>query len=109
MPATYLATYSYFKKRLTAALSLTVTSASLSSIVVAIICDRLLSLIGRTYTVLLLFAVSLLSYIGCFLLKPVKRKQTQEEEKCLDEMNNITPEVIIRDKLLMGIKQEEIL
>lgn len=24
-------------------------------------------------------------------------------------MNNITPEVIIRDKLLMGIKQEEIL
>lgn len=92
MPATYLATYSYFKKRLTAALSLTVTSASLSSIVVAITCDRLLSLVGRTYTVLLLFAVSLLSYIGCFLLKPVKRKPTQEEEKCLEEMNNITPE-----------------
>ncbi|CAG9761990.1 unnamed protein product [Ceutorhynchus assimilis] len=81
MPATYLATYTYFKKRLTIALSLTVTSASLSSIILPKICDKLLAQIGRKYVVLVLFAISLLSFIGCGLLKPVKKKKIMTDMK----------------------------
>ncbi|XP_048517615.1 monocarboxylate transporter 9 isoform X2 [Dendroctonus ponderosae] len=77
MPATYLGTYMYFKKRLTIAVSLTVTSASLSSIVLPKICDVLLNQVGRRYTVMLLFFISLLSFIGCFLLKPVRQRKGQ--------------------------------
>uniref|UniRef100_A0AAR5QGG2 Major facilitator superfamily (MFS) profile domain-containing protein n=1 Tax=Dendroctonus ponderosae TaxID=77166 RepID=A0AAR5QGG2_DENPD len=77
MPATYLGTYMYFKKRLTIAVSLTVTSASLSSIVLPKICDVLLNQVGRRYTVMLLFFISVLSFIGCFLLKPVRQRKGQ--------------------------------
>lgn len=77
MPATYLGTYMYFKKRLTIAVSLTVTSASLASIVLPKICDVLLNQVGRRYTVMLLFFISLLSFIGCCLLKPVKKPKGQ--------------------------------
>ncbi|XP_066145450.1 monocarboxylate transporter 13-like [Euwallacea fornicatus] len=80
MPATYLGTYIYFKKRLTIAVSLTITSASLSPIVIPKVCDVMLSLVGRKYTVLLLFGVSLFSFIGCLLLKPVRRKDARSEE-----------------------------
>lgn len=87
MPATYLATYTYFKKKLTIVISLTVTSASLSSIIMPKICDILLTHIGRQYTVLLLFFISLMSFIGCFLLKPVQ-KENEEASRALEEINS---------------------
>lgn len=80
MPATYLATYTYFKKRLTIAISLTVTSASLSSIVMPKMFHILLSKIGREHTILILSFMSLFSFVGCFLLKPVKKQSDDLEE-----------------------------
>ncbi|XP_060531883.1 monocarboxylate transporter 13-like isoform X3 [Cylas formicarius] len=79
MPVTYLATYTYFKKRLTIAVSLSVTGASISSIVMPKICDSLLTYGGRRTTVLILFGVSLLSLLACYLLKPIKSKKATEE------------------------------
>ncbi|KAG5861021.1 hypothetical protein JTB14_024431 [Gonioctena quinquepunctata] len=69
LPATYLATYSYFKKRLTLAVSISTTGASLLAIAMPKICDILLAHTERRYTVLILFAISLLSLLGCFLMK----------------------------------------
>ncbi|XP_066245547.1 monocarboxylate transporter 5-like [Euwallacea similis] len=89
MPATYLGTYTYFKKRLTIAVSLTITSASLSPIVIPKVCDVMLTLVGRKYTVLLLFGISMFSFIGCLLLKPVQKKDSKTEE--MVEVNSAVP------------------
>ncbi|KAJ8922539.1 hypothetical protein NQ315_007569 [Exocentrus adspersus] len=106
MPATYLATYTYFKKRLTVAVSLSATGATVCLIFMPKICDILLTHVGRKYTVLTLFAISLLSLVGCYLLKTLETgneldketellntKNESNEEKCLtkDEENKLKP------------------
>ncbi|CAG9854141.1 unnamed protein product [Phyllotreta striolata] len=80
MPATYLATNSYFKKRLTLAVSISTTGASIFSIFSPKLCHLLVTNLGRKYTVLTLFSISLLSFIGCFLLKPLPPAQKSEED-----------------------------
>ncbi|KAL1509070.1 hypothetical protein ABEB36_003868 [Hypothenemus hampei] len=95
MPATYLAVYCYFKKRLTIAVSLTVTSATLSTIIIPKICEKMYYRAGRKYTVLLLFVVSLFSFVGCFLLKPVK--QQTKTVKCVE-----SPEIIEKQEETEG-------
>ncbi|XP_076252844.1 monocarboxylate transporter 13-like isoform X2 [Rhynchophorus ferrugineus] len=87
MPATYLATYSYFKKRLTIATSLSVTGASMAPIFMPKVTDILLSHFGRKITILFLFIISLFSLIGCFLLKPVENPHTADEEQRLRSEN----------------------
>lgn len=87
MPATYLATNSYFKKRLTLAVSISTTGASIFSVFSPKMCDLLLANVGRRYTVLILFSISLLSFIGCFLLKPVKKTIDIDEMMELDSKN----------------------
>ncbi|XP_030766427.1 monocarboxylate transporter 9-like [Sitophilus oryzae] len=100
MPATYLATYTYFKKRLTVATSLSVTGASMAPIFMPKICDILLTKFGRRFTVLFLFFVSLLSLIGCFLLKPVKQKSSEENENDI----KLNSEVEVKEELLKTIE-----
>lgn len=80
MPATYLATYTYFKKRLTVAVSLSATGASLFLIFMPKVCDILLTRVGRKFTVLILFAISLLSLVGCYLLKTLKAANTDSDK-----------------------------
>ncbi|XP_057661392.1 monocarboxylate transporter 10-like [Diorhabda carinulata] len=86
MPATYLATNTYFKKRLTLAVSISTTGATLFSVISPKICDILVTKVGRKYTVLILFFISLLSFIGCLLLKPLPKKEVQRDE--LVTLNN---------------------
>ncbi|XP_072376357.1 monocarboxylate transporter 3-like [Diabrotica undecimpunctata] len=81
MPSTYLATNSYFKERLTLAVSISTTGASIFSIVSPKLCDILVSKVGRKYTVLVLFGLSLLSYVGCFLMRPIQRKKVEHPEE----------------------------
>ncbi|KAJ8947358.1 hypothetical protein NQ318_002884 [Aromia moschata] len=89
MPATYLATYTYFKKRLTIAVSISATGASLASIFMPKVCDVLLTHLGRKYTVLVLFAISLLSLVGCFLFKPIKREEKSSKLLERTDGNNL--------------------
>ncbi|XP_050308083.1 monocarboxylate transporter 13-like [Anthonomus grandis grandis] len=81
MPATYLAIYTYFKKRLTIATSLTVTSASVAPIILSKVLVLFLKSSGRKFTILVLFVMSLFSLIGCGLLRPLRRKEGGEVEK----------------------------
>lgn len=86
-PALYIATNSYFKKRLTLAMSFTVTGASLSPIFMPQICNILLNLYGTKYTVLLLYAISLHAFPCCLLLRPLKPKKVLKTPEA--EMLNI--------------------
>lgn len=94
LPATYLATNTYFKKRLTLAVSFSVTGASISYIIMPQVCHKLLAHLQSTKsTVLVLAALSTLGIACCFLLKPIKRttkpdpddpKPPKEEIELLD-------------------------
>uniref|UniRef100_V5GMZ1 Monocarboxylate transporter n=1 Tax=Anoplophora glabripennis TaxID=217634 RepID=V5GMZ1_ANOGL len=86
MPATYLATYTYFKKRLTVAISLSATGASLFLIFMPKVCDILLTHVRRKYTVLILFTISLLSLVGCYLLKTLNTG-SNESDKSVELLN----------------------
>ncbi|CAH0561105.1 unnamed protein product [Brassicogethes aeneus] len=73
MPATYLATNTYFKKKLTVAVSISVTGASIGQIFMPKIIVLLLENIGRAYTILVLFGISLTSLPCCLLMKPLEK------------------------------------
>lgn len=76
LPATYLATNTYFKKRLTLAVSFSVTGASISNMIMPHLCRKLLeSLEGTQGTVLTLAAISTVGIFCCFLLKPIKETE----------------------------------
>lgn len=84
-PALYLATNTYFKKRLTLAVSFSVTGTSLSPIFMPQVCNLLLNLYGTKYTILILFAISLHAFAGALLLRPLRKKnrKVQEVERML--------------------------
>jgi hypothetical protein len=74
LPASYLATNTYFKKRLTLAVSFSVTGASISQIIMPQVCYKLLTHFqGTRGTVLVLAAISLVAIACCFLLKPLTK------------------------------------
>lgn len=93
LPATYLATNTYFKKRLTLAVSFSVTGASISNMIMPHICRKLLeSWEGTQGTVLTLAAISIVGIFCCFLLKPIKGteqiKPQDHDRKHEDELLN---------------------
>lgn len=88
-----MATNTYFKKRLTLAISFTVTGASLSPIFMPQICNILLDLYGTKYTVLILSGIALHAYPCCLLLRPLEAKKRVEAEPMLikdGDTNNAT-------------------
>lgn len=88
MPATYLAVNSYFKKRLTLAISFQVTGVSIFPIFMPHVCNYLLQSVGTSGTVLLLSGVALHSIPAIMLLKPIEKKQQVKSfEKVLDNLN----------------------
>ncbi|RZC32316.1 uncharacterized protein BDFB_002007, partial [Asbolus verrucosus] len=105
LPASYMATNTYFKKRLTLAVSFSATGASISSILMPQLCNKLLAQLNSTQnTVLVLAAISLLAIVCCFLLKPIQTKTESKDEdtlKSLQEENHETKDVKTQ-------KQEEI-
>ncbi|CAH1154539.1 unnamed protein product [Phaedon cochleariae] len=114
LPATYLATYSYFKKRLTLAVSISTTGASLASIFMPKVCDILLARLGRRNTVLVLFANSLLSLVGVFLLRPVRRNdpvvvEESQKMKELEELKRSEDETINCDMMVKENTQDQLL
>lgn len=95
-PALYLATNTYFKKRLTLAVSFSVTGTSLSPIFMPQVCNLLLSLYGTKYTVLILFAISLHALAGALLLRPLrttKKRKLEETEHMLDDLEKNTKQL----------------
>ncbi|KAF2893977.1 hypothetical protein ILUMI_12194 [Ignelater luminosus] len=73
MPSTALAINSYFQKRLTLAMSYSVTGVGLLPIVMPQICHFLLNIYGTKGTVLILAAISYHALIGVLLLRPLKK------------------------------------
>lgn len=81
MPALYLATNTYFKKRLTLAVTFGVTGGSISLIFMPQICNLLLNQYGTKYTILILFAISLHAFPCCLLLRPLKLRKIETNTK----------------------------
>ncbi|XP_023014227.2 monocarboxylate transporter 9 isoform X1 [Leptinotarsa decemlineata] len=113
LPATYLAQYSYFKKKLTLAVSISTTGASILAIFMPKICDILLLHQGRRNAVLVLFAISLLSLVGCVLMKPPtpekRRRHFTHEQKNTEVALIISPEktAAANDKLITSNVYQE--
>lgn len=72
MPGTYMVVNSYFKKRLTLAMSFQVTGSSIAGIFLPQICEFLLSHFGITGTVLIFAGISFHAIPAAILLKPAK-------------------------------------
>lgn len=88
LPAIYLATNTYFKKKLTLAASFSITGAGFSTIFMPLVCNKLLKHFGTTKaTVLILSAVSLIAIPCAMLLKPIKTRKTDSKNDA--EMNKL--------------------
>ncbi|GJQ75164.1 hypothetical protein Trydic_g9768 [Trypoxylus dichotomus] len=72
MPATYMVVNSYFKERLTLAMSFQVTGSSIAGIFMPQICDFLLATFGITGTVLIFAGISFNAIPAAILLIPAK-------------------------------------
>lgn len=92
MPATYLATNTYFKDKLTIAVSISVTGAGLAPTFMPVVCVYLLKTVGRSYTVLVLFGIALISIPCCLLLKPIKPEVV---EKMLPKVERKTVRIVL--------------
>lgn len=86
MPALYLATNTYFKKRLTLAVTFGVTGGSVSLIFMPQICNLLLNQYGTKYTILILFAIALHAFPCCLLLRPLKLRRI---DKCIKDVSEM--------------------
>lgn len=89
MPSTYFAVNTYFKKRLTLATSFTVCGAGLPMVFMPKLCVFLLKNVGRKYTIMSFFGISLVSTICCFLLKPLDIKKEQEAPENKDVQDSL--------------------
>ncbi|EFA01509.1 monocarboxylate transporter 13 [Tribolium castaneum] len=99
LPATYIATNTYFKKRLTLAVSFSVTGAGISNIFMPQVCYKLAKhLESAQSTVQILAAISLVGIVCCFFLKPIKKTEIKSDaEKCdnkspKEELELLSPE-----------------
>ncbi|XP_044255844.1 monocarboxylate transporter 13-like [Tribolium madens] len=91
LPATYIATNTYFKKRLTLAVSFSVTGAGISNIFMPQVCYKLAKhLESAQSTIQILAAISLIGIICCFFLKPIKKPEN-DAEKNVQESENKNP------------------
>lgn len=81
MPGTYMVVNSYFKKRLTLAMSFQVTGASIAGVFMPQICDFLLTHFGITGTVLIFAGISFNAIPAAILLKPAKEIICDEIKK----------------------------
>ncbi|KAK9752911.1 Major Facilitator Superfamily [Popillia japonica] len=72
MPGTYMVVNSYFKKRLTLAMSFQVTGSSIAGIFLPQICEFLLSHFGITGTAIIFAGISFHAIPAAILLKPAK-------------------------------------
>lgn len=99
LPATYLATNTYFKKRLTLAVSFSVTGASISNMIMPHICQKLLETLQSIQgTILTLAAISIIAIFCCFLLKPIQViKPTKTEDHNLKQEGELLNEKIYNE------------
>ncbi|KAI4463682.1 monocarboxylate transporter [Holotrichia oblita] len=81
MPGTYMVVNSYFKKRLTLAMSFQVTGSSIAGIFLPQICEFLLAHFGITGTVLIFAGISFNAIPAAILLKPAKEIVCDELKK----------------------------
>lgn len=115
LPATYIATNTYFKKRLTLAVSFSVTGAGISNIFMPQLCSKLAETLNSTQTtVQILAAISVVAIICCLLLKPIKtvksdteKNETQENEKTVkEEIQLLNPDEPVYKETTMPIENQ---
>ncbi|XP_065158225.1 monocarboxylate transporter 2-like isoform X1 [Atheta coriaria] len=100
MPGMYIAVNSYFKKRLTLAISLQVTGASLSQIFMPQVCDWLVKNYGVHGAVLILAAISFNALPLTILLRPMGKKKSKSTNEKTDDTQHVS------ERLLSPVYQE---